>query len=74
MRKKTPGIKISLPQKIQNVLKYLNADLFNQTDLDTLKKYMADLLTPKNTKGENFQPPKNMSDPLSCILRVPPWA
>ena len=49
-----------LPKKYKT--KYLNTDLFNHTDFQTLQKYMTDLFTQKNTEGVNFQPPQNTSD------------
>ena len=49
-------------------LEYLNTDLFNQD----LKIHMTDLL---KYWGCKFSTQKiNWIPPLSCILRVPPWA
>ena len=55
---------------IQNV----NSSILIYLIIETLrpKKYVADPLTQKNTKGVNFQPKKICRTPPSCVLRVTP--
>ena len=68
--KKYLASKFSTQKKIQDV----NTSILINSIKQTLrpKKYMTDLLTPKNTEGVNFQPQKNTSDhPVMYTAIIP---